>query len=53
MKLVERERNIDILDINSLVRWNAELVADSMKMTVGLTSEVANKAGEVFVCIIN
>jgi len=47
MQLVEREKSLDILDLNKLVKWNAELMADSMKLTVGLTAEVASKAGEV------
>ena len=47
MQLVEREKSLDILDLNKLVKWNAELMADSMKLTVGLTTEVASKAGEV------
>jgi hypothetical protein len=45
--LVQQHQSMDLLDINKLIQWNAELITDSLTKTVDLTGELTTKTGQL------
>lgn len=44
---MQEKADLDLLDLSTLLQWNTELVSDSMRATVGLTSELTSKTGDL------